>query len=502
MVWKKLRRLFSGGKEQPESEIRPDAEAQVKDTVWEIDIDGMVRRKDFNKLVKSLVDYRNDDHICSLVKETLVKMGAADPKQLLKAIIDLKYLTMALPCEVVELIGAPIVEPLIGLLANANNEVTQFAVYRLSKIKDPRAIAPLVQLMNDSRSYLSLSAASALGTIGDPQAMKPLLAALEVDDPTLNEYALKSLKALGYKPETQKQRAFVAILEQRFTDVLQEGEVAEELLLRHFRTADRLARVKIAAALGELGSQKARLALREVCRNEEENYDVQRAAILALGKMTTADSAQRSPAPGFGPAASAPGPSDRAPQWTPPADETLQPGEFMTQVTSTTQLLPGVVIRIWHDHLKQWTPGGWSEVMVVEGDMICLRNIMADTFEARSVKDTARSAWLHPRPDRLLSLGTEKQAAQKARKLTTSRSYNLKKAPGKAERLAGRAGKCNKCGTVVELANAVQPVWDWDGVDAHYYYCPECYLPGDSNINHGRLLGDDNKPLIDQIIRL
>lgn len=68
--------------------------------------------------------------------------------------------------------------------------------------------------------------------------------------------------------------------------------------------------------------------------------------------------------------------------------------------------------------------------------------------------------------------------------------------PTREMRLADRRGKCKTCGSIVDLLDATEEQWDWDGVDAHVYFCSTCYVKGD--IYTGRLLDRLGEDFIDQ----
>ncbi len=80
-------------------------------------------------------------------------------------------------------IGAPSVEPLIGLLKDDSWRVRRRAVRTLEKIKDPRAIEPLVAVMKtDDDCYVRKHAARAIGEINGTRASEILTPALKNKD--------------------------------------------------------------------------------------------------------------------------------------------------------------------------------------------------------------------------------------------------------------------------------------------------------------------------------
>ncbi|MCU0236222.1 MAG: hypothetical protein MUC72_03955, partial [Acidobacteria bacterium] len=110
---------------------------------------------------------------------------------------------------------------------------------------------------------------------------------------------------------------------------------------------------------------------------------------------------------------------------TPPTDETLQPGERLSIVSSEGDLTAGVVIRVWHDYLRKWIPGWWSEVISVAGGKVYLRDLMSGEESTRAMGDTLGSAWKHPFPERLKGLGEQKATARSNRLSQLSVEYEM-----------------------------------------------------------------------------
>lgn len=102
------------------------------------------------------------------------------------------------------------------------------------------------------------------------------------------------------------------------------------------------------------------------------------------------------------------------PEWTPPPDETIRPGEVMTKVVSESDLAPGAVIRVWHEYLHQWIPGWWMEVVRIAEGRVHLKDLKSGEETKRYPEDTIGSAWKHPAPDRLKLLGERAKAGRDA----------------------------------------------------------------------------------------
>jgi hypothetical protein len=103
---------------------------------------------------------------------------------------------------------------------------------------------------------------------------------------------------------------------------------------------------------------------------------------------------------------------DAKDQFVPQPDETIRPGERMTEVLAASDLRPGDVIRIWTDSLpytfgeKGWLPGWWwSRVVTVTDKGVHIKDLKSGNEGERSFADTIRNAYgirsyKHPRPDR------------------------------------------------------------------------------------------------------
>lgn len=105
---------------------------------------------------------------------------------------------------------------------------------------------------------------------------------------------------------------------------------------------------------------------------------------------------------------------------TPPADETFQPNEAMTRVSSKDELKPGDVIRVWNGYLSKWTPMWWSEISKIEDNKLHLRDLKSGeeidrTFDPSMDQAADTSTWKHPNPKRVKMLGQEKGKGEKER---------------------------------------------------------------------------------------
>lgn len=102
-------------------------------------------------------------------------------------------------------------------------------------------------------------------------------------------------------------------------------------------------------------------------------------------------------------------------QWSPPTDDTFQPGECMSKVSSRSDLKQGDVIRIWHDYFQEWIPGWWCEVIRVTDGEVYLKDLKTGEETDRSWEDTLGPAWKHPNPERVKAIGGKKSENYRTR---------------------------------------------------------------------------------------
>src|SRR5205807_2999593 len=84
-----------------------------------------------------------------------------------------------------------LVEPVIGLLQDADPDVRAGAVSVASVFDDKRIVPAAIALLQDPDWWLRISAADTLGRLKDPRAVEPLIAALA--DPDVKWAAVEAL---------------------------------------------------------------------------------------------------------------------------------------------------------------------------------------------------------------------------------------------------------------------------------------------------------------------
>jgi HEAT repeat protein len=106
------------------------------------------------------------------------------------------------------ILGENGLRPLLKVLGFPKIHVRIGVIEALGEIKCPRSVEPLIHsLLTDESSEVRWVAALALGEIGDVRAIPPLLASLKDKDRYLRFGSAKSLKQLGWSPQTDQEWA-------------------------------------------------------------------------------------------------------------------------------------------------------------------------------------------------------------------------------------------------------------------------------------------------------
>lgn len=241
-----------------------------------------------------------------------------------------------------------------------------------------------------------LRGVEALGRSNDPRALSVLTACLGDPVHSVRVEAVKSLKTLGWQPQTVEERAVCAVAV-RHEDVVigkyQEaialgkhaiGPLSVALLSGNWVMAEQAAR-----ALAQIGDESVlpylESALGWNVRERGLSFgNAQREALMAIVTVGI-----------------------RMGQITPRSDEELSavlaaPSALdrsapLEQVKTVDDLKVGDVIRVWHDYLDRWATG-WLEVMQVAGkvDLVCLRQLTGKEIIVRGLAETVGSAWRWP----------------------------------------------------------------------------------------------------------
>lgn len=151
---------------------------------------------------------------------------------------------------------------ILTALDDASPQVRSTAARKLSKTNDPRVVVALTKLLMDPDTKVCISAAEALEEIGDPMSVKPLINCL--------------------RPDTSVNLVLVV------KRVLRKfGDDAVEPLIEAILSG-KSARLRGTAALilGNIKSEKAKVGLETLLRNQNEDFVVRAIAAHSLQNIT------------------------------------------------------------------------------------------------------------------------------------------------------------------------------------------------------------------------
>jgi HEAT repeat protein len=131
------------------------------------------------------------------------------------------------------------VPALLELLTDSDPAARQWGALALGVIHDTRATAPLARVLGDSEAAVRLDTIRSLGRIGDPTALEPLVAFATSEDRAIDE-RLEAVNAIAQLQGPAKVNSLSRMLSQR----------------------NRLVRLQVVRALGEVGDALVLPALR------------------------------------------------------------------------------------------------------------------------------------------------------------------------------------------------------------------------------------------------
>lgn len=164
----------------------------------------MSDRKDINKLIKKIKDYRIAEYCCPDCEQSALSELKYDfPVESL--IIALNDDDPYIKVKVIEALGEaedPLaVESLISATKDIDYQIREAAAIALGDIKDHRAAEPLITLLNNANEYKCVIEAAtwALGEIKNARALEALSIASKKEDAFIRDAATKVLKNLERK---------------------------------------------------------------------------------------------------------------------------------------------------------------------------------------------------------------------------------------------------------------------------------------------------------------
>jgi HEAT repeat protein len=126
-------------------------------------------------------------------------------------------------------IGAPAVEPLLGVLEDNYGSLNQNVANALARIGDRRAIEPLIALLRNNSDSKRWVAARTLGEMKAASAVQPLIAALQDNFKFVRKYAAVALGQIG---DTRAIGPLSTLLSDSDEDVRSEAQAALASLKR------------------------------------------------------------------------------------------------------------------------------------------------------------------------------------------------------------------------------------------------------------------------------
>ncbi len=172
--------------------------------------------------------------------------------------------------------GAQEVAALIAHLQGDDEGLKISSAQRLSVFRAPEAAPALASLLSDASREVRVAAAMAMGACGTRESVPPLLAALSAADPLTRQAAAVALENLtGHQEEFN---GFAASAEReaqaekwRAWFASTNWQAIEQHLVQRLADADRDVVRRAAVALGHIGQDAARDALRTYVAREREN---------------------------------------------------------------------------------------------------------------------------------------------------------------------------------------------------------------------------------------
>jgi len=189
--------------------------------------------------------------------------------------------------ELAKLQGAA-VPVLIKALANEDAGIRSESARALGKIHDSRALPALIRAVRDPQVDVRVRAVEALGEMGDGRAKPALVEALNNSSHQVRMEAAWALDRLGWRPQSDLQRAEYLIAKEQWNELIRMGRVAIPSLIRALEIEYSGVRIGASEALQQLGQpaldalnlearsadparqQRARNAIAHIRRRQEE----------------------------------------------------------------------------------------------------------------------------------------------------------------------------------------------------------------------------------------
>lgn len=147
------------------------------------------------------------------------------------------------------------IEPLIEDLNNKNltNEIRSQSAFTLGKFVDERSVDALLSALKDDSAIVRRFSAMALAELSVTRTLPALVAALQDKVSFVRKEVADSLKKIGWKPETDEEKALFMIADQTWPEILNIGEPAVKYLVSMQKDGDFYVRKMAAESLQKLG---------------------------------------------------------------------------------------------------------------------------------------------------------------------------------------------------------------------------------------------------------
>jgi HEAT repeat protein len=293
-------------------------------------------------------------------------------------------------------VGMPAFDSLVSALHSSEFDLYFGAERAIVQIQDPQLFPRLVPLLTSANDNVRWLISGILGQLKDPRAINVLIPCLEDPYHPVRVEAVKSLKSLGWQPQTANERVVCAVAVRhedvvmgKFQEAIAMGNLAVGPLSVALLSGGWVVAEQAARALVQIGDESVLPILENVLGwnvrerglsfgNAQEQALVGIVTILIrLGRLTPR--------------------RDEELAEVLAAPNSLGRSAPLERVKTADDLKVGDVIRVWHDYLEKWATG-WLEVMRLHtpSDLVCLRSLPGNELITRGIADTVGSAWRWP----------------------------------------------------------------------------------------------------------
>jgi len=170
---------------------------------------------------------------------------------------------------------------LLPFLSDSDGAMRLQVIWALGKVRDPRATPHIIRSLSDTDHDLRVAAIWALGAIGDREAITTLKELLLDRDYGIRSKAAESLEMCRWRPADGGERALLAFANRDWRELSRNRIHALDILIWALKDEYFATRMNAARILGEMRSNKAVLHLKRALDDPEECVSYEAAAALA-----------------------------------------------------------------------------------------------------------------------------------------------------------------------------------------------------------------------------